>query len=53
MLRTQRRSNKSQYYSLWFDPTFNLTQDEQAKHYTIDTVGFIVSIDKYSMYIQD
>jgi hypothetical protein len=53
MLRAQRLSNKYQYYSVWFDPTFSLTQGEQAKHYTIDTVGFIVSIEKYSMYIQD
>jgi len=42
MLRAKRRSNKYQFYSLWFDPTEARTQDlphsRRANHYTTDAV---------------
>ena len=44
MLRAQRKSNKYQFYSLWFDPIRARTHDlrtrgEQANHYTSEAVN--------------
>ena len=45
MLRAKRRSNKYQFYNLWFDPTRDRThhlgiRDEHATHYTTNAVYF-------------